>query len=434
MSQNLIPLNGGREKVILTPFVPAGFELSKQFTEVYKLEPIPTEWRSSGRPIYGRLPGVSERYRTSFPLDGDTAYTYIPVGEGITGPTSMAVGTSGNNRYLYIQGGSICWKYGTIAAAPVVIDIQLVGMGSARYLLAYQLVYDGSPIQAEYEVDDFNLVGYEMDVRSNTDDIKGWRYSTKNAFVNLDQLYWSNYDSYFPSYSQPAELSWQMPLPARLSKITLRCPPNTGFTGSASLYYMTCSSSNEGVFCDDPVWTYAETVNVSKDETSQYFEFEIDSPWTVKGWKVEWTDQKMSISNIYVSGVLTLTRRPAAKSTSYALVAYPVNSIPSTIENSLGEDIPLILCKLAYVDINSEYTVTDLTDAREIVFNSYEPVAEWLTRPWDENLMSVFDQIDNYGKYWLDPIECMRQEYASLAEDDIILDLDRCPQPPTQEL
>lgn len=434
MSQNRVSLDGGREQIVLNASASPGTYLSQQFTVASKLTPQDTEWRSGGRPIYDRLPSASQRYKLNFSYDDNSAYPYIPPGEGYTGPTSMVVQSSGENRFLTIQAGKIVWKYGTLDTTPVIIDLEQVGIGSAKYLLAYQLYYDDAPQDFQYEVTDFQLVGQEMKIESGTDSVYGWRYTPQYSMLGRSDRMWSNRDSLFAGYSQDAYLNWQTPLPSTLYKITLRCPANSSYTGTASLYHLSCSDTNPSEYCNNPVWNFESTVDISEDSIGQYFEFNIDSPVTCKGWKVEWSDPAISINNIYVSGVVTQKRRPATATTNFALVAYPVNAIPSEFINSLGEPVPLVLCKLAYVDVDVSYTVQDIQDIREVVFTNYELTAEWLTRPWDDNLKDLFNQFSNFPKYWMNPASCMYQEYLSLSESGVQVIEDYCPSPPVEGL
>lgn len=427
MSQDLVPVNGGRETIIVNNIGSTGIFLSEQYTIANKILPQPTEWIKGGRPIYDRLPAASERYKVDFSYEKGNAYTYIPSGEGYTGTTSMSVNVSEDKKYLIINGGYIVWEFGTIEADPVIIDIEAVEMGSANYLIAYQMYYDDSPQEYQFEVSDFNLSGYKMNILSSTDGIRGWRYTPQYAFINDNTRYWSNYDSLYGIEPPEPFIAWQLPLPCSLSKIVLRCPANTSYTGTASLYYVSCQNSTTD-FCEysELSGNWGETVEVSRDDDGQYYEFTIDSPISARGWAVIWSDPHISISNITVSGVVTLSKKPASMTTNYALVAYPKNSTPSSFTNSLGEEVPVVLCKLAYVDIDSNFQATALQDIREVVTSSYEPVAEWLTRPWDNNLISLFNNLSNYNTNWMSPVSCMNQEYDNLRNYDINLQSSVC--------
>jgi hypothetical protein len=49
------------------------------------------------------------------------------------------------------------------------------------------------------------------------------------------------------------------------------------------------------------------------------------------------------------------------------------------------------------------------------------PVADWLTKPFDEDLIDLYEQVEDYPNLWLAPTTCMKQEYASLTEDQIVV-------------
>lgn len=423
MSQNLVPLDGGTTQIVVSPAYNPGFNLSPQYVVVKKLTPTPTEWVPDGRPIYDRLPTASERYKLYFGPDGNAAYVYIPVGTSSLGPGSLRVGSSGGNKFLTIQSGSVVWKYGQTPLNPVIIDLELIGMRNTRYLLAYQLYYDDAPFEAEYAVEDFSLAGYDLNVGSSTDVVVGWRYNPSYAFIDSDYQSWRNYDGVFPNYTDEAFLYWQSEYPNSYTSVKLRCPSNSAITGTASLSFQSCPTPVEGdKFCSNPEWDLQYTTEVQKDSDGQYFEFFIQYPSPQYGWKVTWTDPKIAVKNITVSGTLTLKRRPVTPLTYCNLVAYPENAVPETVTNSENEKIPLILCNLAYVDVNSVYEVEKILDIRETVNTSYQPIADWLTKAWDNNLTNLYTQVDNFPTLWMSPETCLKQEYLTLSDELIVVE------------
>jgi hypothetical protein len=140
------------------------------------------------------------------------------------------------------------------------------------------------------------------------------------------------------------------------------------------------------------------------------------------GWKIEWSDPKVSIQSVSVSGTISLLRKPSTGKSEVSLVAYPTGSLPSTVTNSVGGEIPVTYCKLAQVDVSPSYEVVKVFDVRESVNADYQPIAEWLTRPWDDNLISLYEQVDNYSTLWMAPDLCLNQEYLSLSDDLIIVE------------
>ena len=67
MSQTLVPLNNGIVPQVQTTTTQPRIDLySPQYVKVNNLESRPTEWNPIGRPIYRRLPAVSETYQIDF--------------------------------------------------------------------------------------------------------------------------------------------------------------------------------------------------------------------------------------------------------------------------------------------------------------------------------------------------------------------------------
>lgn len=408
MSQTLTPINGGTTKIQTTPSSVSIQYLSPQYIETESLESRPTQWVPGGRPIYNRLPAVSQTYRTDFNYDENKGYVLVFPGESTSGPQTLQLISSEDKKFLIVKGGSIVWKYGQTAVEPVIIDLEAVGLQSTRYFIGYQLYYDNAPIAGQYEVSDFYLGGLPLTINSSTDSVKGWRYSPANVFVESERV-WKNSDNVLPTYVQPssAYLSWESAL-AAYSKIVLRCPASGKFSGQASLSYKVGNN-----------WSYVQTTNIQTDSTSQYFEFVIDSPSFQEGWKVTWTDLSVQVNEVKVSGIVTVETQPSTYRPQSNLVAWPANTVPTSFKNSLGEDIPLIFCGLGYIDVDSQFRVEKITDIRETVNTGFQPVADWLTRPWDEDLIQNFEQVSGYPELWMSPQNAMKQEYLALSSDSI---------------
>jgi hypothetical protein len=292
--------------------------------------------------------------------------------------------------------------------------------------VAYQLIYDDSPVFHQYAVENFNLVGFPLNITSSTDLVTGWRYPAENAFLGASQIFWSNRDTYFPSSSaysvQPGEcfLQWEntetqlvyeekQVVESAFSKVVLRCPPNTAYTASATFYYVV-----------DGAEVFAARSSVSRDSAGQYYEFNL-TPSFLSGWKVVWSETDMSIQSISVDGVIPKYTQPSGPTTKSVLVMYPENRLPKTVKNSNGESVPATYCPLAYVDIDATYTVLDVRDARYIIHKDYVPVADWLTMPFDKNLIDLYTQVKGYAELWMKPSECMKQEYLGLITDRVIV-------------
>lgn len=431
MSQILTPTNGGVIPEIQTSTATPGLKvLSTQYTQAKKLESRPTEWSPGGKPIYKRLPAASEAYQINFynvvansNVIGNTfvgeaieevGYVYIPIGNGYSGVGSLEVVLSENRQNLLINSGTIVWKYGRTDLLPTIVNLPILEVQSGAYDLAYQLSYDDAPTPLAYEVSDFLLAGQPLVITSSTDNVVGWRKKAVNAFLDSDNLSWSNEDSFFPSSVQPAEafLGWESEYVHTYSKVTLRCPVGTAYTGTASLYAV--SSGAESLI---------ESVSVQKDSTGQFFEFSPSGSVTSTSWFVRFSNPKVSIQSVAVSGILTLLSSFSTPTLRSVLVLYPEGTAPQTVKNSQGEDVPVAYCALAKVDTDKSSTVIDLEDRRSIINSDYTPVAEWLTTPFDEDLINLYEQVSDYSTVWMNPQVAMKQEYESLTKKQVTVEV-----------
>lgn len=425
MSQLLTPLNGGIvPQVQTTTAVPRLNVLSPQYIDVKGLHSRPTEWVPGGRPIYRRLPRTGQTYQVDFfnvvnEAGGgfeveEIGGVYIPPGVSFSGPETVEVVSSDNKENLLIKGGEIIWRYGKTKVLPTIVNLQVLDAFSGKYDLAYQLIYDDSPVAHLYEASDFALTGLPLNIASSTDSVLGWRYPAVNAFLNTSTNFWSNEDTYFPSYSQPATafLQWESELTQSYKKILLRCPPGTAYEGTATLSYV-----------DGLTLTEVVTVSVSRDTASQFFEFVITKPELQTGWNITFSSNQVSVQSVTVSGTLTLLEPQATPSPRATLVMYPVGTLPATVINSGGKTIPATYCTLAQVDITRDYKVSRIEDTRVIFQSDYVPVADWLTAPFDENLINLYEQVSGYGQFWMAPSSCMKQEYQKLSTDQITVEV-----------
>ena len=425
MSQQLVPINGGVQEIQTTTTENRLLVLSQQYISANNLESRPTEWIPGGRPIYRRLPAASETYQIDFfnivPSPNSAAayevqeqgYVYIPWGEGLNSAASMQVVASDSQQDLLIKSGTIVWRYGNTEVLPTIVNLEILDVVSGKYDVAYQLVFDDSPLQKLYQVSDYALTGIPLNITSSTDAVVGWRYPAVNAFLNTSNNWWANQDTFLPTFAQPVQsfIQWESDLPQAYSKVILRCPDNTAYTGTATLSYYANS-----------VLVTESTVSIQKDSTGQYFEFAPNTPVFQSGWNVSFSSLDMAIQSITVSGVLTLLEPQESPSTRATLVMYPTGTLPKTVVNASNETVPATYCPLAQVDINSTYKIEKIQDTRFIIHRDYVPVADWLTKPFDEDLIDLYEQVTDYRPLWMAPPSAMKQEYAALSKNQITVE------------
>jgi len=399
--------------------------VSQQYITANNLESRPTEWVPGGRPIYRRLPATSETYQIDFfnvvPSPNTAAayevqeqgYVYIPWGEGLNSAASMQVVASDSQQDLLIKSGTIVWRYGNTEVLPTIVNLEILDVVSGKYDVAYQLIFDDSPVQKLYQVSNYALTGLPLNITSSTDSVVGWRYLAVNAFLNTSNNWWANQDTLLPTYAQPdtSFIQWESDLPQAYSKVTLRCPPNTAYTGTATLSYY-----------DNSTLVTVGEVSIQKDSTGQFFEFAPNTPVFQSGWNVSFSSLDMAIQNITVTGVLTLLEPQESPSTRATLVMYPTGTLPKTVLNDSNETVPATYCPLAQVDITNNYKVEKIQDTRFIIHRDYVPVADWLTKPFDEDLIDLYEQVTDYRPLWMAPPSAMKQEYAALSENQITVE------------
>ena len=431
MSQQLTPVNNGVVPQIQTTVATDQLNvLSSVYVDVENLHSQPTEWVPGGRPIYRRLPAASETYQINFfnyvansnvlSLNENiedfekVGYVYIPYGESINGPLSVEVVAADGDKALLVKAGVLIWEYGRDEVLPTIIDIRTLDIGSGQYDLAYQLVYDDSPIPKLYSVEDFALTGQSLNITASTDSVVGWRYPAINAFLNDSPLRWSNEDSFFQSCVQPATafLQWVSPQTAAYSEITLRLPSGTAYTGTATLSYV-----------NGAVLSEVSTIDVSADGNGQFFQFVIDSPVLQTGWNITFSSPAISVESVTVSGLLTILEKPSAPVPLSRLVMYPVGLLPRTVTIGNGTEVLATYCRLAIVDIGTSFNVLRVEDQRTIIHRDFVPVADWLTLPFDENLIYFYSQAQMYPENWMNPPTCLEQEYVALEDKGITVEV-----------
>ena len=415
MSQLLTPTGNGITPEVQTTLQSSRINLlSPQYIEAKNLESRPTEWVPGGRPIYRRLPAISETYQIDFfnivPESNvgpgyieEIGYVFVPWGESALGSSSVLVSVSESKRDLIISSGNLVWKQGKTFVYPALINLEVLDVLNGKYDLAYQLIYNDEPLPYQYSVTDFALTGLPLTITASTDSITGWRYPAVNAFLDTTTLNWSTEDSYYPSYAQPTSsyIQWDSALAQSYTSITLRCPTGTAYTGTATLYYV-----NNGVLSE------VTSTEVSSDTTGQYFTLNITEQVLQTGWRAEFSSIKVSIQSITVTGVITLLEKPSVLVPRASLVLYPSGTLP------VGETF----CSLAEITVNNEFQVTKLKDTREIIRRDYTPVADWLTKPFDTDLINLYEEVSTYPTTWMNPPTAIKQEYVELTQYQVTVE------------
>ena len=451
MSQDLTPipnsLTGETGSLVTLTTTTSGLTvnvLSDQYKKVRKLVVGETEWWvPGGRPIYRRLPAVSEAYQVYFYADGEIGYCLIPAGRSQFGAGSINVTTNEEKTVLLIYDGTIVWDTGDTPVLKTVVDLAEVGLDSGRWLVAYQRIYSDEPQPFQYSVTDYSLAGADFTVNDSASSAfatalkpngNPWPYPGQYAFMNQSSdLNWRNFaqtnnsNPYtlklgatpgFPSWAQPvtAWLEWFSTefegsyLPWKLDDIVLRTPLKYSNPPTATLSFYSGDTDNP--------WSFVQTQDAKLDKDGYYWEFQTDATSQV-GWRVDWSSPKIEISSVTVSGEITLLRKPAVPVTRAQLAIYPEHLVPKDV----------VLCSLAIIDV-VESRLVDKDDIRNIATRDYEPVADWLTAFADELLIENYAKVESYAPGFMAPPTLLKSSYYDLEEYDITVSTDDGPCPP----
>jgi hypothetical protein len=79
-------------------------------------------------------------------------------------------------------------------------------------------------------------------------------------------------------------------------------------------------------------------------------------------------------------------------------------------------------CSLAEITVNNDYQIIKLRDTRVVIRRDYTPVADWLTKPFDTDLINLYEEVSIYPSTWMNPPTAMKQEYAGLTQYQVIVE------------
>jgi hypothetical protein len=366
--------------------------LSDQFIEVNNLTLRKTELsESKGRPIYDRLPSSSERYKSWFNESPEVGYVLIREEISSTGPGSLLVSGIPGGNSLLVSGGETVWEFGTISHEPVYLDLGRLGINSSQYLIAYQMQHGKNEQSVYRDVKKEVITGIPLIVKSSSDDILGWRHNPNNVFTEDNNRVWKNYDPLFPNQPSEAFLDWQSEREIFVEELEVICPrPLDGPPSYAEL------------------WAEGQKVSYSQfAKDSHSYSFPISTPVVGKNWRIDWGGgSNIEVSGIEISGKLPSIYIPSTSVMMINLVVYPLHSQPT--DN-------FVYCPLATFSTDDKgKLISEVQDLRNMVYNKYEPVADWLTLPWDDMIKEMYYKSSNYPDLFMDPRRAMLHNYLNL--------------------
>ncbi len=380
---------------------------SEEAAALLGLKPIPTVWAwEDGKPVYDRLPAISQQYQLGY--DKDQAYAYIEPQFGtMVGPGSLQPFRSATSQeILSVESGTITWKHGNVDVESLTLNINTLdngrGLEDGIYQIGCTLTYGEDPLIGEqpgYEIG--SATGSLLDTAAIKYIASSTPYGHLASYAlnaRSDQAWWPSDTANAGSYSEGGWFVIDFLTPVASYEFKLTGDPTKIATAPVALYY-----SDDGI-----IWYQNSQVDP------------VDNVWTLipsnvvpavkhRYWRFFFWDGSASISTIHYTGdAYWPDNRP---NVDWARATYYVQSLYDTVEG----DYYLV----------ASFTVQDgvireLTDQRRTIDRKYEPVAEWLTSYQDLRLRCLFEDIEHYSERFLAPPTADFGYYTSLDDSDCL--------------
>ena len=395
-------------KIVTKPLVDGFARIdvaNSEALEILNLSPVSTVWgRSSGRPIYDRLPGISQGYREEYFGEVGRGLVYVEPQFGVTfGPGSLEVGALQNDpRVLVVYNGTITWAYGQIQTDTLAVNLETIIDGG---------IQDGS-----YQV------GYYLN-QVSPDEAKYSKYEVQNYSLGASQtIYFASAEAkYHPVlsiFSEPTDGSWTPTEFFETGAYSDGSQVIMDFTESVVAREFSIEATSSGLASakcalyasdDAVIWNLEDSVS------SRNGIWSLQSPSEVgyRYFKFFFWDGTADVSEVRYSGEAVFRVQRPTGFTSEAEIF---------LEGEYDEiDRPHITLAIFTV---GTYEISKIRDTRSQTSVKYEPVASWLTDFQDSTLRSLVSSIEGYSSLYMSPSKGGELFYERLLEENFALESD----------
>lgn len=372
---------------------------------VKNLSPQPTVWkRTNSKPIYERLPAISEAYQKDFFGENNRGMVYINSQFGsLTGPGSLEVGAlETDRRVLVVYNGIITWANGQIPTETLAFNLETViedGVQDGAYQVGYYLDIE-RPLEqkfAKYRVENTSL-GNSATQYNVT--LEAPNHPLRNAIADFRDGTWKPTEfSNTGPYETGVAITFDFTEPVVAEIFDIFSRKNFQSTAFCALYRS-----------DDAISWYLEE---SVSPTSTGWQLRNSYENSSRYYRLFFWGGVIDISEVKYSGeALFPDVRPVG----------PVSVTELFLEPLFDQiDRPHIL--LATLEVRN-FEIIEIQDRRSTTSVKYEPVAKWLTSFQDETLRSIFTSVENYSQQYLSPIEGADKFYDELFQSNFDLNDD----------
>ena len=358
---------------------------SEEATKVLNVRPVKTEWGwDQGRPIYGRLPMISEAYQKSYDIDHAAVYLDPSIPIAVGPGTLQVLKYERDWRILDVQSGTITWEFGELNVERLRIDTASLDSGRGLQDGVYQVGYRLKRVPREKET---LYPGYAKAYAEETSigeilfayDISGDTSEHRAAYAITDQRaqsWWPNDYYGADGYLVGTHYTFDFKEPTSIESFNLHADADKAGANLA-LY-----TSEDAI-----LWR----------KRGQYQP--TDSGWSVDSqgddvqyYRLFFWDGNVSINHITFTGTGYIRDRQVLFEDS---IAEPY------IENMYDaiEDNHILLA--AFTVIGG--AIHSVDDKRRVTYEKYQPVASWLTKFSDEQIRCRFNDVVRYAQRSMAP-------------------------------
>jgi hypothetical protein len=385
MSQHLSQSESG--PIVTKPFIDGFARVlvsNEESLEILSRSPEKTVWGGAfGRPVYDRLPGVSEGYRKEYAGEENRGVVFIDPQFGtVSGPGSLQVGAwEEDPRVLVVYNGTITWANGQIETETLAVNLESIiqdGVQDGDYQVGYYLNLEPQEdlTFSKFRIENSSLGG-SITVFEATREAK--YHPIENAIGEERAGSWKPAEfAKAGDYPDGTFITFDFTEAVVAENFSVVARNGSATTANCALYRSDDAISwylEDSVKASAGAWTLVGAYT----QGSQYYRLFF---W---GGDVEVEEVK------YTGEAIFPNRRPIG----------PVSTAELFMEGLFDEiDRPYIL--LAIVTVRN-FEIEKITDKRTTSTAKYEPVAKWLTDFQDVSLKSVFTSVEKYSEKYLSP-------------------------------
>jgi hypothetical protein len=329
-------------------------QYSPRALELLGLTPIDSVWAEGNRPIYDRLPAISEGYKKSFEFG-----QHGKVMEGCEPLFDVQTGR------MKIRRGSISWYEGSTAFPEYNIDIPKT---SGRWVIIGELVKNVQGVTLESIPFNWgSLLGYDVGYIGD-----GYvKNPTQFAFLDDDRRW-------LPSSDGVSDYHYL----------------GVSFEHGAELTGVRLYGEGDALMCLNPDEMSVTRTDVPDGEG--YWEINFEDTAVRNELKVYFHSGSASVRYFVIEGRVYIPRRNWSSGISEHTVGLGLYDLSALADEEKR------MCPFCSFQVGRDGVVRDFRDTRVFTPEGNEPVAMWITEGIDHNLMDLFSDVKDYKVKWMD--------------------------------